>query len=222
VSGLAAGQGGRFARRAEAEGAEAEERSYEVRVVEVQSARLPELDAEFVRQFGRFETAADLEADVTRRIRSAKEQAARDARETALLDQLTERHPFQVPEGVVHHESEELLKEYAERLVRQGVDLEKASIDWQRMGEDARPHAERRVRARLLLDAIAEREGIEIGEEEFEQALALLARAQGASTHALRHRLDETGQLAGLRARMRREKTVRKLLGESAPAVAGR
>jgi len=98
--------------------------------------------------------------------------------------------------------------------IRRGVDLEKVELDWQKLGEEAKPQAERRVKARLLLDAISEKEGIGVGEEEFEQALALLARAQGVPTVALRQRLDESGQLAGLRARMRREKTVRRLLGE--------
>ncbi len=226
VSGLAAGQSGRFKRRSApaAEGAEAEEKEYEVRVVEVQEALLPELDDEWVKHFGRFQNVAEFEADVERRIRSAKQDAARQQRETALLDQLTERHPIELPDGVVNHEIEDLLRDYAENLSRQGVDIEKTEIDWQKMGEDARPHAERRVKARLVLDAIADAEQVAVGEKEFEQALAVLARAQGVATHALRHRLDETGQLAGLRARMRREKTIRQLLGEeaaaSAPAVA--
>ena len=218
VTGLAAGQTGRFTRRdGSAEGAE--EKSYEVRIAEVQEAQLPELDAEFAAHFGKYGSVDELETDVARRIRSAKEQNARQQRETALLDQLTERHSFPLPEGVVHHEIEDLLKDYAEGLARQGLDLEKAGIDWQKMGEEARPHAERRVRARLLLDAIAEKEGVEVEEQEFEQALALLARTQGVATHALRHRLDETGQLVGLRARMRRDKMVRRLLGEI-PAAA--
>jgi trigger factor len=215
ATGLAAGQSASFTRRERA-GEEEVEKSYQIRVTEVATAHLPELDAEFLGHFGKFATVADLEADVARRIRSAKEQSARQQRESALLDQLTERHPLDLPEGVVHQETEDLLKDYAEGLVRQGVDLEKAGIDWQRMGEEARPHAERRVKARLLLDAVADKEGIEVGEPEFEQALALLARTQGVSTHALRHRLDETGQLAGLRARMRRDKTVKRLLGEGA------
>jgi trigger factor len=219
VTGLSAGQIGRFVRR-EGEGEAAIDRSYEARVVEVQEARLPELDAEFAAHFGKYGSVAELETDVTRRIRSAKQQNARQTRETALLDQLTERHVFPLPEGVVHHEIEELLKDYAEGLSRQGVDLEKAGIDWPKMGEEARPHAERRVRARLLLDAISDREGVEVGEQEFEQALALLARTQGVATHALRHRLDETGQLTGLRARMRRDKMVRRLLGETPAADA--
>ncbi len=219
VTGLASGATGRFVRR-EGEGEGAVDRSYEVRVVEVLEAKLPELDAEFAAHFGKYESVAGLETDVARRIRAAKEQNARQTRETALLDQLTERHAFPLPEGVVHQETEDLLKDYAEGLSRQGVDLEKAGIDWQKMGEEARPHAERRVRARLLLDAIADKEGVEVGEQEFEQALALLARTQGVATHALRHRLDETGQLAGLRGRMRRDKLVRRLLGETPPAAA--
>jgi FKBP-type peptidyl-prolyl cis-trans isomerase (trigger factor) len=132
-------------------------------------------------------------------------------RETAMLDQLTERHPIPLPDGVVHREVDDLLRDYAENLARRGVDLEGAGLDWQRLGEQAKPQAERRVKARLLLDAISEQEKIGVGEEEFEQALALLARAQGIPTPALRQRLDEAGQLAGLRSQMR-AKTVRRLL----------
>ncbi len=218
VTGLAAGQNGSFTRR-EGDGEAASEKSYQVRIVDVLAPKLPELDDELARRFGRYQSAAELEADVVRRIRSAKEQGARQQRETALLDQLTERHPIELPEGVVRHEVEELLRDYAEGLSRQGVDLERAQIDWQKMGEEARPHAERRVKARLLLDAIADREQVEVTEPEFEHSLALLARTQGVATHALRHKLDETGQLAGLRGRMRREKLLRRLLGEGPPGA---
>jgi trigger factor len=219
ATGLAAGQSAPFTRR-EGEGDEARERTFEIHVVEVKEAHLPEADLEFARHFGTFETLEAFEADVARRIRVAKQDEARRVREQAMLDQLTERHPMELPEGVVHHETEDLLREYAEGLARRGVDLEKAEIDWQSMGEQARPHAERRVRARLLLDAVAVQERIEVAEPEFEQALALLARVQGVATPALRQRLDESGELAGLRARMRREKTVRLLLGEEPPPAA--
>ncbi|KAB2968290.1 MAG: trigger factor [Thermoanaerobaculia bacterium] len=219
ATGLAAGQSARFTRR-EGEGEEAKERTFEIRVLEVREAHLPAADLEFAKHFGSFETFEAFETDVARRIRAGKQDEARHVREQAMLDQLTERHPMELPEGVVHHETEDLLREYAENLARRGVDLEKAGIDWQTMGEQAKPHAERRVRARLLLDAIAFAEKIDVAEPEFEQALALLARVQGVPAQGLRQRLDESGELAGLRARMRREKTVRFLLGEetSAPA----
>lgn len=226
ATGLAAGQSASFVRR-EGEGEEVRETRYQLRVEEVLEPRLPELDDEFARHFGEFADFAAFEADVVRRLGQAKQDEARRAAEQAMLDQLVERHPFPLPEGVVHAEIEDLLREYAENLARRGVDLEKAEIDWQGMGEQARPSAERRVRARLLLDAIADVEQIAVGPEETEQALAVLARLQGVATQALRQRLDESGELPGLRARMRREKTVRFLLGEgpggqpeSAPAAA--
>jgi trigger factor len=120
----------------------------------------------------------------------------------------------------VRHETETLLREYAEGLSRRGVDLERAEIDWQKIGDEAKPHAERRVKARLLLDAVADAEQIAVSAEEFEQALSVLARLQGVATGALRQRLDEAGELTGFRARMRREKAVRYLLGETEPAAA--
>lgn len=219
VTGLSAGQSGEFTRRL-GEGETAREASFDVRVEEVREARLPEPDDAFAKHFGDFDGFAAFEADVARRLMQSKREEARERRERALLDQLTERHPMTLPDGVVRHETEALLREYAEGLARRGVDLEKAEIDWQKVGEEAKPHAERRVQARLLLDAVADAEKIEVGAEEFEQALAVLARVQGMATGALRQRLDEAGELAGFRARMRREKTVRYLLGESEPAAA--
>nr|AGC72424.1 cell division trigger factor [uncultured bacterium A1Q1_fos_2037] len=235
VAGLTVGQGSRFTRkeprapraereegdlRPEASAEPAVERTFEVRLVELSEPILPPLDDAFAAHLGKFATVAELEADIARRIGNAKRDDALRQRETAMLDQLTERHPIPLPDGVVHREVDDLLRDYAENLARRGVDLEGAGLDWQRLGEQAKPQAERRVKARFLLDAISAQEKIEVGEEEFEQALALLARAQGIPTPALRQKLDESGQLAGLRAQMRREKTVRRLLGEADAAPA--
>jgi FKBP-type peptidyl-prolyl cis-trans isomerase (trigger factor) len=65
-----------------------------------------------------------------------------------------------------------------------------------------------------LLDAISDDRKIVVTEEEFERTLAVLARAQGVSTPVLRRKLDEDGRLASLRSQLRREKTIRTLLGE--------
>ena len=140
--------------------------------------------------------------------------SSRKARHRALLDQLRERHPLELPQGVVRKEVESLVQDYAESLARQGVDIEKANIDWNHMANDMLPLAERRVHARLLLDAIAESESIRLAEEEFERALAVVARSRNTSTPALRRALDEDGRLESFRAQLLRDKTIRHLLGE--------
>ena len=137
-----------------------------------------------------------------------------EARQRALLDQLRERHPIDLPQGVVRKEVEGMVQDQAENLARRGVDVEHAGIDWNRMAGDLTPMAEKRVHARLLLDAIADDQKIVVTEEEFERTLAVLARAQGVSTPVLRRKLDEDGRLATLRSQLRREKTIRTLLGE--------
>src|SRR6185295_17677189 len=87
-------------------------------------------------------------------------------------------------------------------------------IDWNRVADERLPEAEKVVHARLLLDAVADDRGLVLEEEEFERALAILARAQGTSTPKLRRKLDEDGRLATLRSQLRRDKTLRTLLGE--------
>ena len=221
VQGLSAGQEAAFERRHEHPPAEeggqphVHEQKYRVRVEAVQERELPDLDDAFAAQVNsEFKTADDLREAVVKRLRSNKEEQRRDARQKALLDQLRDRHPIDLPQGVVRREVEQMVQDYAENLARRGVDVEHAGLDWNRVADDMAPMAEKRVHSRLLLDAIADDRQIVVSEEEFERTLAMLARAQGVSTPVLRRKLDEDGRLTNLRGQLRREKTIRTLLGE--------
>jgi trigger factor len=223
VQGLSAGQETTFERRHEhpaaEEGAppEVHEQKFRLKVNEVQERDLPPLDDAFAAKVNpAFENFGMLNEAVTDRLRRQKDEARREARHQALLDQLRERHPIDLPQGVVRREVEGMVQEYAENLSRRGVDVEKAHLDWNRIAEEMAPLAEKRVHARLLLDAVADERKLAVTEEEFERTLAMLARAQGVSTPVLRRKLDEDGRLATLRGQLRREKTIRTLLGEPA------
>jgi trigger factor len=221
VQGLSAGQETTFERRHEHPPAEeggaphVHEQKFRLKVETVEERELPELDDEFAAkvnpELGGF---TELREAIVRRLRSNLEETRREARHRALLDQLRDRHPLDLPQGVVRHEMEGMVQEYAENLARRGVDVENAGIDWNRIAEDMMPLAEKRVHARLLLDAVSDERKIAVTEEEFERTLAMLARAQGVSTPALRRKLDEDGRLSSLRSQLRREKTIRTLLGE--------
>jgi trigger factor len=231
VSGLAAGQEATFTREAPAPpaspapAAEAATtppmRRFKIQVTAVKERELPALDDELAARVNPdLGGLSDLRQLVSRRLREARVEERDEQRQRAMLDQLVERHPMELPQGVVQREVEHLAADYAESLARRGVRPEQVDLDWQRLREQVRPMAERRVHVRLLLDAISEAEPVEVTDEEFERALAALARAQKTTTPALRKALDENGRLAGLREQMRRDKTVRHLLGEI-PAAAG-
>lgn len=227
LSGLSAGQETTFTRRHEhppaEEGGEpiVHTDEFRVRVQEVKERDLPPLDDAFAAKVSPDFTAfGELREALTKRLRHTKTDQRREARERALLDQIRERHPLELPQGVVRKEVEGLVRDYAQSLAQRGVDVEHLQMDWSRIANDMLPLAERRVHSRLLLDAIADAESVQVGEEEFERALAVLARAQNTSTPQLRRALDEDGRLTAFRSQLRREKTIRHLLGEE-PAASG-
>ena len=215
VTGLGEGQKGQFSKTV-GEGEAAEARSYAVQVKAVKEKDLPELDDEFASAVGEFETLEDLRQEISAQIRKGKEGARLQQREVSLLDQLREQHPVELPERVVEKEIQELLTRQAEQLAKQGVDLDKAGIDWSAMMDQARPQAEKRVHGRLVLDAIVAEREVEVTEQEFEAALAEIAKVQKTSTLAVRQGLDESGRLGQLKADLNRNKAVRQLLGETA------
>jgi len=227
LSGLAPGQETTFTRRHEhppaEEGGEptVHEDTFRARVQAVQERDLPPLDDAFAAKVSPdFTALSELRDAIGLRLRHNKTEQRREQREGALVEQLRERHPLELPQGVVRREVESLVKDYAQSLAQRGIDVEHIQMDWNRIANDMLPLAERRVHSRLLLDAIAEAESIQVGEEEFERALAVLARAQNTSTPQLRRALDEDGRLATFRSQLRREKTIRHLLGEE-PAASG-
>jgi trigger factor len=221
LQGMSAGQETTFERRhehppAEEGGApEVHEQRFRVKVNEVKERDLPPLDDAFAARVNpEFQSFDALREAVVGRLRQQKDEQRREARHQALLDQLRERHPIDLPQGVVRREVEGMVQDYAENLARRGVNVDKAQIDWNRVAEEMAPAAEKRVHARLLLDAVADERQIGVTEEEFERTLAMLARTQGVSTPVLRRKLDEDGRLTSLRSQLRREKTIRTLLGE--------
>jgi len=220
LQGMSAGQSATFERHEEAvqhgdHEHPARDRKFRIAVTAVKERDLPPLDDEFAKRVGAdFETVDQLREAVMLRLRSVKRDERREQRQRALLDQLRERHPLELPQGVVKREVEGIVQDYAENLARRGVDVEHAGIDWNAMANDMLPLAEQRVHARLVLDAISDSESIQVTEEEFELTLAALARARNTSTPALRKSMDENGQLATLRSQLRRDKTIRHLLGE--------
>ncbi len=221
VTGKKAGQKASFSREeTPAEPGEGEEaaapvrREYRLELTAVKERELPELDDELAARLGKFDDAQELIDDVRRRLDYSKQQEGRRMRESALLDQLRQRNPTELPEGVVEREVRSMLTDYAEGLSQRGVDPSQAEIDWEALATEVRPQAEARVHSRLLLDGVAGKLEIRIPEDEFEATLAGLARAQGVSAGQLRQALDRDGRLQELRAQLQRERALRRLLGE--------
>jgi len=181
---------------------------YRVLVKEVKEKHLAELNDDFAKDVGGLENLEELRARIRDDLISkARVAAEKDVRE-AILNQVVQRHFFDVPESLVREELEDRARRIATQFVRRGIDVNDTSIDWKKIFEGERPHAEQTVRRTLILDAIARQEGIEVLEAELEEEVRTLAETAKKSPVALRAQLEKDQRIQSVKEHLRRKKAL--------------
>ena len=186
---------------------------YKVTLAALKEKKLPALDDEFARTVADGETVETLRDRVRARLRREKEADRRRKFRRAILDVLVSRSQIPAPEVLVESETQSALRDYARYLAASGVDPEKE--DWKKLSEEARPGAERRVREYLLLDAIADREGLTVSETELEAEFNRASQERGVEPSALREQMTKAGGLEALRDELRLSKAVDLLIASA-------
>jgi trigger factor len=184
---------------------------YQVTLAAVKEKRLPSVDDEFARAVADGETVETLRDRVRARLKAEKEGDRRRKFRRSILDVLLSRQQIPAPEVLVESETTSALRDYARYLAASGVDPEKE--DWAKLQEEARPGAERRVREYLLLDAIAEKEGVAVSDTELEAEFKRAAAQRGVDPATLREQMAKSGGIEALRDEMRLAKAVDLLIG---------
>lgn len=186
---------------------------YELTLVALKEKKLPEIDDEFAKLVAENETAAGLREKVREGLRREKETERRRKFRRVIVDTLLSRIDLPAPESLVEAETVAALKDYARYLASSGVDPKEA--DWEKLGQDARPGAERRVKEYLLLDEIARREAIEVSDTEVEAEFKRAAARRGADPAALREQMAKNDGLEALRDEIRLSKAVDVLISSA-------
>jgi trigger factor len=179
-----------------------------LRVVEVKEKEVPPVDDEFARGLGTHDTLAELREAVRTRLAADRARQDRHALEEAVVDAALARHTVVVPESLVVRELSHRIGHARERLRRQGVDPDAVRWDYQKLSAELRPDAERSVRRALLLEAIAAREEIAVGDADVDAEVARLAEESGRAPQAIRSLLERGDELDGLRLALREAKTL--------------
>jgi len=180
---------------------------YQAKIKEIKEKQVPELSDDFARDMG----AASLE-ELRGRIRdelvtNARRVAEEKARE-GVLDQIVQRLSFDVPESLVQGELEDRARRIASNLAHQGIDVTKTSIDWKKVFEEERPFAEKSVRHRLVLDAIARQENLEITEDELDAEFRKIGEQGGKSAAAVRAQFEKDQRLQQFRLYLLQHKSL--------------
>ena len=182
--------------------------NYTVTIKGLKRRVVPDLDDEFARDLGEFDTLAALRARVDQDLtREAEQKAEREAR-GELLKQLAGWVTFTVPESLIERELDRRIEDFARRLMEQGVEPRKADIDWAAFRQAQQEPARDSVASALVLDEVAQREGLTVSEAEIEAELSRFGERTGRTTAAVRAQLEKDGGISRLATGLRREKAV--------------
>jgi trigger factor len=149
--------------------------SFAVEVKEVKEKRLPELDDDFAVEAGGFDSLGELRAEIESRIAQAEERAIEAEFREAAVDAVVAQAKLDVPKELVHSKAHEMWHRTARRLAAQGVNPEQYLAMTGKSEEglvvESEPEAETALKREAVLAAVVEAEGIEVSDEEIEQAL---------------------------------------------------
>ncbi len=182
--------------------------SYNVAVKGLKRRVLPELDDEFAKDMGQFESLDALKTRVREDLEhEARHAAERDVR-ADLMKQLAKRVPFEAPPSLVERELDRRVEDFAQRLMQQQIDPRQAGIDWSQFREGQREVAREAVAGALYLDEVARREQLDATPAEIDEEIARYAERTGRTPAAVRAALEKERGLSRVSTGLRREKSI--------------
>ena len=166
-------------------------------VKKIETKEVPELDDEFAKDVSEFDTLAEYKEDVKKKLTEKKEKEARTAKENAALDKAIENAQMDIPELMTKTECRQMMDDFSRRMQQQGLSMEQyfqftgQSMD--KMMEDMKPQALKRIQTRLVLEKVAEAENIQPSEEEITEEIQKMADAYKMEADKIREAIGESG-----------------------------
>ena len=180
---------------------------FEVKMKDIKRRNLPAIDDEFAKDLG-FENMGQLKDRVKENIIASKNRDAERTKQREILDKLIETHSFDVPEGLLNAEINGIIGEVRAAGNDQRTDEE--------IIEEIKPHAEKSVRAAILLELIGEKEGINVSDEDMKEEILNIARRFYISPEdVIKYYTAKDGSLEGLKQSVFEKKVLNFLLSKS-------
>ncbi|MDE6701374.1 MAG: trigger factor, partial [Acetatifactor sp.] len=166
-------------------------------VKEIKEKLLPELDDEFASEVSEFDTMAEYREDVKKKLADKKAAAAKDAKEEAAVDAVIEDAKMEIPDAMLDTQQRQMVDEFSQRIQSQGLSMEQymqfTGMTPAMLLEQVRPQALKRIQSRLVLEAVAAAEKMEVSEEEFEEELKTMGEVYQMEPDKVKELLGENG-----------------------------
>lgn len=152
---------------------------FKVKIKEIKVKELPELDDDFAQDVSNFDTIAEYKEDLKKKLTENKEEALKREREEAVIGKIIENAQMDIPEQMVDAQTRQMTQEFAQRLSSQGLSIDQymqfTGLTPQKMIEELKPQALKRIQSRLVLEAVVATENIETTEEELDKEIENMA-----------------------------------------------
>jgi trigger factor len=164
-------------------------------VKKVETKELPELDDDFAQDVSEFDTLAEYREDVKKKLTEKKEKEARAAKENAAVDKAIENAEMEIPDAMLNTQVRQMMNDFASRMQSQGLTMEQyfqfTGMTAEKMQEEMKPQALKRIQTRLVLEKIAETENIEVSEDEVNEEISKMAEMYKMEADKLKELLGD-------------------------------
>ena len=164
-------------------------------VKKVETKELPELDDDFAQDVSEFDTLAEYKEDIKKNLTERKEKEARTAKENAAVDKAIENAQMEIPDAMIETQISQMLDDFSRRMQAQGLTMEQymqfTGLTADKMREEMKPQALKRIQTRLVLEKIAETENIQPSEEEVNEEISKMAEMYKMEADKLKELLGD-------------------------------
>jgi len=171
---------------------------FKVTVKEIKEKQLPELNDEFASEVSEFDTLEEYKADIRTKLTEQKEKDAKNAKEDAVVEAIIANAQMEIPEAMLETQQRQMIDDFAQRLQMQGLSMEQyfqfTGLTAEKMMEQVKPQAEKRIKSRLVLEAIVAAENITASEEDYEAEIANMASMYQMEADKVKEIMGENGK----------------------------
>ncbi|HKM04784.1 MAG TPA: trigger factor [Lachnospiraceae bacterium] len=169
---------------------------FKVAIKEIKEKELPELNDEFASEVSEFDTLAEYKEDVKKKLADKKETDAKNTKEDAVISAIIADAKMDIPDAMILSQQKQLVEDFAQRISSQGLTMEQyfqfTGLNFDTMLEQVKPQAEKRIKSRLVLEAVVAAEKMEASEEDYEAEVVRMSSMYQMEVDKIKEMLGES------------------------------
>lgn len=170
---------------------------FKVKIKKIEKKILPEIDDELAQDVSEFDTLDEYKADIKAKLLEGKEREAKARKEDLVIEKIIEGATMEIADDMIDAQAERMVSEYAQNLQMQGISFEQymkfTGATPEKMKEDMRPNALKRIQSRLVLEAVAKAENLEASDEDVDAKFAEIAGMYNIEPEKIKENAGEDG-----------------------------